>query len=112
MPTLLENDISLHISEQLLKKAMSNILLNAVNYTEAGKQITVSISGQSLSVINECTPIPPEHLKHIFEPFYRTDYSRNHDTGGNGLGLYIVDTILKKIDRLYRQSCTRSSRFS
>ena len=99
---MLENDISLHISEQLLKKALSNILLNAVNYTEAGKNITVSISGQSLSVINECTPIPPEHLKHIFEPFYRTDYSRNHDTGGNGLGLYIVDTILKKLELKYR----------
>ena len=99
---MLENDISLHISEQLLKKALSNILLNAVNYTEAGKNITVSISGQSLSVINECNPIPPEHLKHIFEPFYRTDYSRNHDTGGNGLGLYIVDTILKKLKLKYR----------
>ena len=99
---MLENDISLHISEQLLKKALSDILLNAVNYTEAGKNITVSISGQSLSVINECTPIPPEHLKHIFEPFYRTDYSRNHDTGGNGLGLYIVDTILKKLELKYR----------
>ncbi len=101
---LLENDVSLHISEQLLKKALSNILLNAVNYTEAGKQITVSIRGQSLSVINECSPIPPENLKHIFEPFYRTDYSRNQDTGGNGLGLYIVDTILKKLELKYNFS--------
>lgn len=94
---MLKNDVLLHISEQLLKKALSNILLNAVNYTETGKQITVSISEQSLSVANECNPIPPEHLKHIFEPFYRPDYSRNQDTGGNGFGLYIVDTILKKL---------------
>lgn len=98
---MFENDVLLRIPEQLLKKALSNILLNAVNYTEAGKQIMVSISGQSLSVANECTPIPPEHLKHIFEPFYRPDYSRNQDTGGNGFGLYIVDTILKKLKLEY-----------
>lgn len=98
---MLENDVLLHISEQLLKKALSNILLNAVSYTEAGKQIKVSINGQSLSVENECIPIPPEHLKHIFEPFYRTDYSRSQDTGGNGFGLYIVDTILKKLKLEY-----------
>ena len=98
---MVENDILLRIPEQLLKKALSNILLNAVNYTDAGKQITVSISKQSLSVANECIPIPPEHLKHIFEPFYRPDYSRNQDTGGNGFGLYIVDTILKKLKLEY-----------
>lgn len=98
---LFENDISIHLSEQLLKKALSNILLNAVNYTEAGKYITVSIKGQSLSVANECNPIPPEHLKHIFEPFYRLNYSRSQDTGGNGLGLYIVEMILKKLKLKY-----------
>lgn len=98
---MLKNDVPLHVSEQLLKKALSNILLNAVNYTEAGKRITVSLNGKSLSVTNECTPISPEHLKHIFEPFYRPDYSRNQDTGGNGFGLYIVETILKKLKLKY-----------
>ncbi len=104
---MFEDDVLLHISGQLLKKALSNILLNAVNYTEAGKQITVSVSGKSLSVANECTPIPPEYLKHIFEPFYRPDYSRNQDTGGNGFGLYIVDTILYTAPTLitYTMNC-------
>lgn len=96
-----ENDILLHLSSQLLKKALSNILLNAVNYTETGKCITVSISKRTLSVVNECEPIPPEHLKHIFEPFYRMDYSRSQETGGNGFGLYIVETILKKLKLTY-----------
>ncbi|NBI69268.1 hypothetical protein D1646_21300 [Pseudoflavonifractor sp. 60] len=50
---------------------------------------------------NECTPIPPEHLAHIFEPFYRPDYGRNRAAGGNGLGLYLVSTILKSLDISY-----------
>lgn len=55
---LIGNDISLHLSEKLLKKAVSNILLNAVNYTEAGKHIAVQVSANTLSITNECNPIP------------------------------------------------------
>ncbi|MBR7008704.1 MAG: sensor histidine kinase [Ruminococcus sp.] len=33
-------------------------------------------------------------MKHLFTPFYRADKSRNRATGGSGLGLYIVKTIL------------------
>lgn len=98
----IENNMSLHLPEKLLKKAISNILLNAVNYTEAGKHIAVQVSAKTLSVTNECNPIPHEHLAHIFEPFYRPDYSRNQETGGNGFGLYIVETILRKMGLSYR----------
>ena len=48
-----------------------------------------AIDGRKLIVENECEPISAEHLKHIFEPFYRPDYARNQNDGGNGLGLYI-----------------------
>lgn len=46
--------------------------------------------------INECTPIPQEHLVHIMEAFYRPDFSRTKQTGGNGLGLYFVSQILQQ----------------
>lgn len=83
-------------------KAISNILANAVSYTEQGKSIVVTLNGHNIIVENECQPIPTEHLKRIFEPFYRPDYARNRADGGNGLGLYIVASIL---DTLY---CTYS----
>lgn len=63
--------------------------------------IYIYIEEQTLVIENECTPISPEHLSHIFEPFYRTDFGRNRTTGGNGLGLYIVDTLLKAMNLSY-----------
>ena len=62
---------------------------------------SIELSGDRLIVENECEPIPAEHLKHIFEPFYRPDYARNQNDGGNGLGLYIVASILDSLKLTY-----------
>lgn len=78
----------------LLEKALSNVLSNAVNYTAAGKNVRVYFKERSLVVENACTPIGREHLPHLKEAFYRPEFSHSHDTGGNGLGLYITDRIL------------------
>lgn len=82
-------------------RAFSNILSNAVAYTAPGKSIFVHLNNHKLIIENECTPIPAEHLKHIFEPFYRPDYARNQNDGGNGLGLYIVASILDSLKLSY-----------
>lgn len=82
-------------------RAFSNILSNAVAYTLPGHSIFVRIDGRKLIVENECEPISAEHLKHIFEPFYRPDYARNQNDGGNGLGLYIVASILDSLKLSY-----------
>ena len=82
-------------------RAFSNILSNAVAYTLPGHSIFVRIDGRKLIVENECEPISAEHLKHIFEPFYRPDYARNQNDGGNGLGLYIVASILDTLKLSY-----------
>ncbi|MDE7324725.1 MAG: HAMP domain-containing histidine kinase [Lachnospiraceae bacterium] len=79
-------------------KAVSNILANAVAYTEEGKTVSVHIKGRSLVVENECDPIPASEIRRLFEPFYRPDLSRNRESGGNGLGLYIVDTLLTSMN--------------
>lgn len=82
-------------------RAFSNILSNAVAYTLPGHSIFVRIDGRKLIVENECEPISAKHLKHIFEPFYRPDYARNQNDGGNGLGLYIVASILDSLKLSY-----------
>ena len=92
---------AVHLPQGMIEKAISNILANAVSYTKPDGTIYISCKGRQLAIENECTPIPPEHLAHIFEPFYRPDYGRDRAAGGNGLGLYLVATILKSLDISY-----------
>ena len=96
-----EADSTLMIHAQL-EKAISNILSNAVSYTEQGCSIYVYLHKTALFVDNECTPIPQEHLVHIMEAFYRPDFSRTKQTGGNGLGLYFVSQILQQLKLSYQ----------
>ena len=53
-------------------------------------------------VLHEISVLPSEQLQHIFEPFYRPDLAHSQATGGNGLGLYIVQTILDKLRLKYQ----------
>lgn len=78
-----------------LERVLSNLLSNAVSYTPRDSGIWVYANGRDLVIENECEIIPAEQLSHIFEAFYRPDYGRERKTGGNGLGLYIVASILK-----------------
>ena len=48
-----------------------------------------------LTVTNTGTPIPQEHLEHLFQRFYRVDGSRSRKEGGYGLGLAIAQTIVQ-----------------
>lgn len=82
-------------------KAVSNVLANAVAYTEAGKTVAVFMDGRSLVIENECVPIQSSEIPRLFEPFYRPGFSRNRECGGNGLGLYIVDELLTAINISY-----------
>lgn len=92
---------TIHLPQGMIEKAISNILANAVSYTKPNGVIHISCKGRQLIIENECTPISPEHLTHIFEPFYRPDYGRDRAAGGNGFGLYLVSTILKSLDISY-----------
>ena len=82
-------------------KAISNVLANALAYTDRGKSVSVYMDGRSIVIENECTPIPDNEIHRLFEPFYRPDFSRSRESGGNGLGLYIVDTLLTSMDISY-----------
>ena len=92
------NSLNINTDKSMLKKALSNIISNAVNYTDNGKNINIYFEKNSLIIENECKPIEQNHLDHIFEAFYRAEFDRKKNTGGNGLGLYIVQQILKKLN--------------
>ena len=92
------NSLNINTDKSMLKKALSNIISNAVNYTDNGKNINIYFEKNSLIIENECKPIEQNHLDHIFEAFYRAEFDRNKNTGGHGLGLYIVQQILKTLN--------------
>lgn len=98
----LEKSLSLEIpllgDEALLQKAVDNLLGNAVTYSPKGSEIFVKSWSEEnriyFKIENTNVHIPEEALPRLFEAFYRVDRSRNRQTGGSGLGLYIVKTIL------------------
>jgi len=83
----------------LLLRALSNLLRNAVRYAGADGPITISARQDSDSIlikVSDSGPgLPPEELDRVFTPFYRLDASRNRDTGGAGLGLAIVKSCVE-----------------
>lgn len=80
-----------------LERLVTNLLANAIKYTEPGGSVSVSVSQQSdaveLVVADSGIGIAPEHLPHVFERFYRV--RRDHPQKGLGLGLSFVSWIVK-----------------
>lgn len=83
--------------EKSLRQLLSILLDNALKYSEPGGTISLELGRQGknlhLSAYNTCPVMEREHLAHLFDRFYRTDSSRNSQTGGYGLGLSIAAAI-------------------
>ena len=79
---------------RLMEKVFTNVIGNAVAYSPVGATVMVSLQNGIFFVENSGIHIAEEDLKQIFTPFYRVDKSRNRNSGGSGLGLYITKTIL------------------
>jgi signal transduction histidine kinase len=88
-----------------LEQALQNLTANALRYAPSGSSITLGARrhGQdvALTVTDEGAGIPPEHLPHIFDRFFKADASRavrqgTGGVGGSGLGLSIVKAIVER----------------
>ena len=81
----------------LLVTALTNLVDNAINYSPAGTQVSVSRSlrdGQvQIAVTDRGVGIAPEYTERVFERFFRIDQARSRATGGTGLGLAIVKHV-------------------
>lgn len=96
----LEGDSPVLILEDDLYQIVFNLMENGIKYNIAGGVLTVRLRRQEENAILEVTDtgmgIDQEALKHIFERFYRVDKARSRATGGSGLGLSIVRTIVQR----------------
>lgn len=93
-----------------IASALSNLLENAVKYSERGApvELRVSATEQEMSVVvqDHGIGIPSAELERIFERFYRVDKARSRETGGTGLGL----SIARHVARNHGGDVTVSSR--
>jgi signal transduction histidine kinase len=91
-----DNDFDLEIDKLRIRLLITNLMNNAIRHGEA-KLVNVKVSFTKESGIIEVKDngegISPEHLSQICEPFYRADSSRQRNTGGFGLGLYLCRLI-------------------
>lgn len=87
-------------NQSLLYRACFNLIENAVKYNRDGGKITMEAKTEGgtgeIKITDTGSGIPEEEIPHIFEPFYRVNKSRSRKTGGAGLGLSIVKTIVEK----------------
>ncbi len=99
----METEITEHVrcvgNEEMLQQLTVILLSNALKYSDEHGTIRVSLSRRShgceLRVENTGEGIAPCDLDRIFDRFYRTDASRNSETGGEGLGLAIARSIVE-----------------
>ncbi|WP_313474232.1 ATP-binding protein [Stutzerimonas kunmingensis] len=81
---------------QYLRRALSNLITNAMRHAESRVQVSFAIDGQTvrLEVDDDGPGVPEADWEKVFTPFLRLDDSRTRASGGHGLGLSIVRRII------------------
>jgi histidine kinase len=93
------NPILVLADEDRAIQVLTNLIGNALQYTPSNGTVTVSIERDKnearISVRDTGFGIPADHLKHIFDRFYRVDKSRSRAHGGSGIGLTIAKHLVE-----------------
>lgn len=94
----LSHDGLFFADKEKIKALTLNLIENAVKYTQNGGHVEVKLKREesffNLIVKDNGKGIPEEDLPFIFDRFYRVDKTRHRDTGGSGIGLSIVKTVV------------------
>ena len=89
---------TMHGDREVLRRAIENVVRNAIRYTPAGTSVDVQLDATAdtarIAVRDYGPGVPPEALPKIFQPFFRVDDSRYTATGGVGLGLAIASRAI------------------
>jgi two-component system heavy metal sensor histidine kinase CusS len=101
----------------LLRRALANLLANAVRYADPGTEIVLTTeqneSGTTMTVENTGPTIEEHHLRRLFDRFYRADASRRGSSDASGLGLSIVRSIMSLHQGTWHAaSSNRTTRFT
>lgn len=95
----LNADIIIYGDEVRLEQIIQNIIENALRYTEEGGTITITLTEKEttclLTIEDTGRGISEEHLSKITERFYRVNKARSRFDGGTGIGLSIVEQLMK-----------------
>jgi signal transduction histidine kinase len=95
-----EKDLSIQGNIGLLELAVTNLLENAIKYSEKDPKISIKIFQENreikIQISDQGIGIPEQDLEHVFERFYTVDKARSKKLGGTGLGLSLVKTIVEK----------------
>lgn len=90
-------EAELSANPELLRRAVENVLRNAIRYSPEGGRIEIGLSRTDhpspvwrISVRDFGAGVPPDSLEHLFDPFYRVETDRGRSSGGVGLGLAIA----------------------
>lgn len=90
-------DVTFKHNSSLIEQAIINLLNNAIKYSDGNTEIKITVlkldKEIKISVEDQGSGIPEEHLSRLFERFYRVDKARSRQLGGTGLGLSIVKHI-------------------
>jgi len=101
--------ICLEGNAELLRRAFENVLRNAIRYAPIDTPVEVKLEREGdlavISVRDQGSGIPVEVAERIFDPFFRTDASRDENTGGLGLGL----AIARRAVRVHRGDITAAN---
>jgi two-component system sensor histidine kinase BaeS len=99
LTSIIENNIIAMVDIDKFKQIMNNLISNSYKYLNHNGKVTVVLKKENenilIKIIDNGIGIPEKDIPYIFERFYRSDLSRNKNTGGSGIGLTITKAFIE-----------------